>query len=187
MARIVNKMHLQRLTSILSSTKGTIHGGSSNPSTLFIQPTLVTDVLPTDIVFGSELFGPILPILPYKTLPEARATIAGISETPLGLYIMTEDPAEAEYIRAHTSSGGMAINDVMAHVAVTSLPFGGFGQSGMGCYRGKAGIDTFSHRKSVATVATDEAFESLLEWRYATGDREAKYRIFKENLEGKLE
>jgi acyl-CoA reductase-like NAD-dependent aldehyde dehydrogenase len=187
MARIVSETHFQRLTSILSSTKGTILGGSTDQSSLFIEPTVVTDVPEGDILLASELFGPILPILPYKTLKDARATIATISETPLGLYVMTEDPAEASYILRHTHSGGMAVNDVMAHVAVTSLPFGGFGQSGMGNYRGKAGIDTFSHRKSVATVSTDDGFESLLEWRYATGDLEEKYKIYKGNLEAKLE
>ena len=188
MARIVNENHWKRLiTTILDTTNGTVYGGVTNHSSLTISPTLITNLAPTDPVFASEIFGPILPILTYNTLPEARSLISQIDETPLGLYIMTQDPAEAAYIRQFTNSGGMAINDVMAHVAVTSLPFGGFGQSGMGNYRGRAGIKTFSHEKSVATVATDEAFEGLLEWRYATGDLDAKYEIFKENLESKLD
>ncbi len=75
----------------------------------------------------------------------------------------------------------------MSHVAVTSLTFGGFGTSGMGSYRGRAGVDTFSHRRPTAIVPTMKEFEGLLEWRYANGDLEEKYRIFKTNLEGKLE
>jgi acyl-CoA reductase-like NAD-dependent aldehyde dehydrogenase len=134
----------------------------------------------------SEIFGPILPILTYTSLDEVPNIIAQIDRTPLGLYIFTEDMAEAAMIRASTASGGMAINDVMGHVAVTSLAFGGFGMSGMGCYRGKAGIDTLSHRKSVATVPTTGEFESLLEWRYVDGDQEAKFQAFKANLDGKL-
>jgi hypothetical protein len=77
-------------------------------------------------------------------------------------------------------------NDVMGHVAVTSLAFGGFGTSGMGSYRERAGVDTFSHRRPTAIVPTTEEFEGLLEWRYANGDLE-KYKIFKTDLEGKLE
>jgi acyl-CoA reductase-like NAD-dependent aldehyde dehydrogenase len=188
MARIINNSHWNRISSLLSSTKGkVVVGGGSNESSLFIEPTVVTDVSIGDSLLSSEIFGPILPIVTYKTLPEARQIISEIGETPLSLYIMTEDQDEAQYMLQHTRSGGMAINDVMAHVAVTSLPFGGFGQSGMGSYRGKASIDTFSHLKSVATVATSNEFEGLLEWRYATGDREEKFKFFKANLEARLE
>ena len=81
----------------------------------------------------------------------------------------------------------MCTNDVMGHVAVTSLAFGGFGSSGMGSYRGRAGVDTFSHRRSTAIVPTIKDFEGLLEWRCADGDLDEKYKIFKANLEGKLE
>jgi acyl-CoA reductase-like NAD-dependent aldehyde dehydrogenase len=112
--------------------------------------------------------------------------MAKISEEPLGLYVMTEDTAEADFVLKNTRSGGMAINDVMAQVAITSMPFGGIGGSGMGSYRGKTGIDTFSHRKSVATVPTTAEFESMLEWRYANGNAEEKYKFMKENLEAKL-
>ena len=116
--------------------------------------------------------------------------VAKIDPTPLGLYVFTEDMEEAAFIRSHTSSGGMCINDVMGQIFVPSFAFGGFGTSGMGSYRGKASIDTFSHRKSVATVPTSNEFEGLLEWRYADGGKEvlkAKLDGFRANLEGKLE
>jgi hypothetical protein len=116
--------------------------------------------------------------------------IAKVDPTPLSLYVFTEDMEEAAYVRSHTSSGGMCINDVMGHIFVTSFAFGGLGTSGMGNYRGKASIDTFSHRRSVATVPTSEQFEGLLEWRYADGGADvlkAKFDGFRANLEGKLE
>jgi acyl-CoA reductase-like NAD-dependent aldehyde dehydrogenase len=116
--------------------------------------------------------------------------IAEIEATPLALYVFTEDMDEAAYIRDHTSSGGMSINDAMGHMFVTSFAFGGFGTSGMGSYRGRASIDTFSHRKSVANVPTSEGFEGLLEWRYPDGGAavlKAKHEGFRANLEGKLE
>jgi acyl-CoA reductase-like NAD-dependent aldehyde dehydrogenase len=186
MTRIINARHFGRLTSLISSTDGTVFGGNSDQSKLVIEPTLVTDVKLSDQLMVSEIFGPILAIIPYDTLAEVPKIIAQVDPTPLGLYLFSEDPKEADFIRASTSSGGMAINEVMGQVAVTSLAFGGFGTSGFGSYRGKAGIDTFSHRKSVATLPTTAEFEGLLEWRYPNGDREAKFQILKQNLEGKL-
>jgi acyl-CoA reductase-like NAD-dependent aldehyde dehydrogenase len=128
--------------------------------------------------------------LKYTDLKTVPDMIAKIDSTPLALYVFTEDMEEAAYIRDNTSSGGMCINDAMGHMFVTSFAFGGFGTSGMGSYRGKASIDTFSHRKSVANVPTSDMFEGLLEWRYADGSKEvlaAKHQGFRANLEGKLE
>jgi acyl-CoA reductase-like NAD-dependent aldehyde dehydrogenase len=189
LARIINSRHWNRLTSLLESTKGTKFsvGGSSSTETLFIPPTVITDLKKDDAVFQSEIFGPVLPILTFASLSQVPGIVADIDRTSLGLYIFTEDMAEADMIRRHTASGGMAINDVMGHVAVTSLAFGGNGTSGIGSYRGKAGIDTLSHRKSVATVPTSADFEALIEWRYVDGDQEAKFQAFKTNLEGKLD
>ena len=190
MARIINSRHYERLTGLLASTNGNVVGSAaSDPSTLFIAPTVVTNIKVNDPLMASEIFGPILAVMSYPTgqLASVPDTVAQIDRTPLGLYIFTEDLIEAEYVRARTWSGGMCTNDVMGHVAVTSLAFGGFGSSGMGSYRGRAGIDTFSHRKSTAVVPTTKDFEGLLEWRYMDGDLEEKYKIFKANLEGKLE
>jgi aldehyde dehydrogenase (NAD+) len=84
-----NGPHRQRetlkrlITNFLDTTNGTIYGGVTNNSPLTISPTLITNLKPTDPVFASEIFGPILPILTYKTLPEARALISQIDETPL--------------------------------------------------------------------------------------------------------
>jgi acyl-CoA reductase-like NAD-dependent aldehyde dehydrogenase len=190
MARIVSSKHYERLTSLLISTKGkVVTSGVSDATRLFIPPTVVTDLKLTDPLLASEICGPILAVLSYPTgqLASVPDTVAQIDRTPLGLYIFTEDLAEAEYIRSRTWSGGMCTNDVMGHVAVTSLAFGGFGSSGMGSYRGRAGVDTFSHRRSTAIVPTTKEFEGLLEWRYADGDLDEKYKVFKTNLEGKLE
>ena len=190
MARIINSRHYERLTSLLASTRGkVVISGPTDASKLFIPPTIVTNLKVTDSLLTSEIFGPILAVLSFPTgkLASVPDTVAQIDRTPLGLYVFTEDHGEAEYIRSRTWSGGMCTNDVMGHVAVTSLAFGGFGSSGMGSYRGRAGIDTFSHRRSTAIVPTTKEFESLLEWRYANGDLEEKYKVFKTNMEGKLE
>ena len=174
------KANFDRLSSLLKGTKGTIIGSPIDTTSNFVQPTIVTDLSQDDILFESEIFGPILLILTYKTLAEVPDTIESIDGTPLALYLMTEDPEEMSWIRDNTLSGGVAFNDIMAQAAVTGMPFGGVGQSGFGGFHGRAGIDAFSHRKSVVTVPTTEGFEAMMEVRYADGDLEAKYQIMKQ-------
>ena len=190
-ARIINERHFSRVTGLLSATKGTVvSGGHSDESSLFIEPTLITDLETSDAILQEEIFGPVLPILKFTDIKEVPDMIAKIDATPLALYIFTEDVSEAAYVRDHTSSGGMCVNDAMGQMFVTSFAFGGFGTSGMGAYRGKASIDTFSHRKSVATVPTSDGFEGLLEWRYpddGPSALKAKFEGFRANLEVKLE
>lgn len=185
MGRIVNARHWERVTKLLASTKGTIiSGGNSDEAALYIEPTVVSNVALDDPLMLQEIFGPILPVVTVSSLPEACSLITQISDKPLGLYIMTEDTAEVQYIISNTCSGGMAVNDCMTQIAVPNLPFGGIGPSGMGSYHGKASIDTFSHRKSVVDVPKEA--EEAFEWRYPSGDQVAKFTFYKENLEVKL-
>ncbi|KAH8648356.1 aldehyde dehydrogenase [Tricladium varicosporioides] len=185
MGRIVNARHWGRVMGLLASTKGTIiSGGGSDEATLYIEPTVVSNISLDDPLMLQEIFGPILPVVKVSSLPEACSLIPRISDKPLGLYIMTDDPTEVEYIISNCSSGGMAVNDCMTQIAVPNVPFGGIGPSGMGSYHGKASIDTFSHRKSVVNVPKEA--EEAFEWRYASGDQVAKFTFYKENLEAKL-
>jgi acyl-CoA reductase-like NAD-dependent aldehyde dehydrogenase len=183
---VINKSYKanpDRLSSLLKGTKGTIIGSPIDTTSNFVQPTIVTDLSQDDILFESEIFGPILPILTYKTLAEVPDTIESIDGTPLALYLMTENPEEMSWIRDNTLSGGVAFNDIMAQAAVTGMPFGGVGQSGFGSFHGRAGIDAFSHRKSVVIVPPTEGFkanQAMMEVRYADGDLEAKYQIMKQ-------
>lgn len=184
MSSLINDMHFHRIADMLAATKGEVaFGGRQDASKLFIEPTVVLNPSLEDSTIQSEIFGPVLPVLTYKTLPEARQVINRIDPTPLGLYVMTEANDEAEYFFTHIRSGGAAINDPMSQLAVPSVPFGGFGESGMGSYRGKAGFETFSHLKSAVTTFTDPASEKAIEWRYAEGDREEKYQFVKNNIE----
>ncbi|KAI1627855.1 putative aldehyde dehydrogenase [Exophiala viscosa] len=183
MSRLINNMHFHRISDMLAATKGKVaFGGHQDEAKLFVEPTIILDPALDDSTLESEIFGPLLPLITYKTLPEARDLITRIDPTPLGLYVMTEDNEQAEYFFTHIRSGGAAINDPMAQLAVPSVPFGGFGESGMGSYRGKAGFETFSHLKSAVTTFTDPASEQANEWRYALGDREEKFQLLK-NLE----
>lgn len=181
MSSLINDMHYKRIADVLAATKGQIvlGGKRQDPAKRFIEPTVILNPALDDPALSAEIFGPLLPVASYKTQAEARKIINHIDPTPLALYAMTEDNAEAEYFVTNIRSGGAAINDPMSQLAVPSVPFGGFGESGMGSYRGKAGFETFSHLKSVVTTFTDAASEKAIEWRYALGDREEKYRAMK--------
>jgi acyl-CoA reductase-like NAD-dependent aldehyde dehydrogenase len=131
-----------------------------------------------------RIFGPILPIVFVSSVPDACKLIPKIHEKPLGLHILTEDPAELEYVVKNTTSGGASLNDVMTQIAISILPFGGVGPSGMASYHGKASIDTFSHRKSVVHIPKEA--EDGFEWRCPSGDQVGKFNFYKTNLEAKL-
>jgi coniferyl-aldehyde dehydrogenase len=115
-----------------------------------IPPTLILN--PTDdmLVMQEEIFGPVLPVMTYKTLAEAIGYV-NAHDRPLGLYYFGADAAEQEQVLAHTTSGGVTVNDVIFHVAQEELPCGGVGPSGMGSYHGVDGFREFSHRKSIYT------------------------------------
>jgi acyl-CoA reductase-like NAD-dependent aldehyde dehydrogenase len=144
----------------------------------------VTDVTIDDSLMSEEVFGPIMPVMRYDTIDEACRRIAHISKEPLGLYVMSEDQNDFDYVLEHTISGGVSLNDTMTQIAVPNLPFGGFGGSGMGAYHGKMSIDTFSHRRSVVQVPKEA--EEAFEWRYPTGNQQEKFEFYKANLEAKL-
>jgi len=99
-------------------------------------------------VMQEEIFGPVLPI---KTVADTDAAIAYVNahDRPLGLYYFGHDAAEERRVLERTISGGVTVNDVVFHVSMEDLPFGGVGPSGMGSYHGIDGFRTFSHAKSI--------------------------------------
>ena len=99
-------------------------------------------------VLQKEIFGPILPIIPYRELAEAVAYINS-RPRPLALYYFDYNRENAEYIIKNTHSGGVLVNDTVIHVPQDTIPFGGIGQSGMGHYHGHAGFLAFSKEKGV--------------------------------------
>jgi coniferyl-aldehyde dehydrogenase len=113
-----------------------------------IPPTLVLN--PTDdmAIMKDEIFGPLLPVKTYSDVSETIDYVNG-HPRPLGLYYFGNDKAEQEKVLSKTTSGGVSVNDVVMHVAMEDLPFGGIGPSGMGSYHGIDGFRTFSHAKAV--------------------------------------
>ncbi|WP_260957408.1 coniferyl aldehyde dehydrogenase [Pseudomonas citri] len=99
-------------------------------------------------VMQDEIFGPLLPIVPYENLDQAFAYI-NRRPRPLALYYFGYNKAEQQRVLHETHSGGVCLNDTLLHVAQDDMPFGGIGASGMGHYHGHEGFLTFSKAKGV--------------------------------------
>ena len=109
---------------------------------------LLLDVTDEMQVMQDEIFGPLLPVVPYDEIGQALAYV-NARPRPLALYYFGYDRAEQRHVLRHTHSGGVCLNDTLLHVAQDDLPFGGVGPSGMGHYHGHDGYLTFSKAKGV--------------------------------------
>lgn len=153
-ASIISDHHHARLLGLLEDAR---HRGAKCQPLLTgddsmcgrkLMPYVLLDVPPEARVMQEEIFGPLLPVIPYKTLEQAIAWING-RDRPLALYLFDNDRARVNRTLAVTRSGGVTVNDCMLHVAQDDLPFGGVGASGMGHYHGQEGFCTFSKARSV--------------------------------------
>jgi aldehyde dehydrogenase (NAD+) len=151
-ARIINDGHFERLKNMLDG-QNIIYGGKFNPATRYVSPTLVQNPPMESGLMGEEIFGPVLPILTYRTSDDIR-TIVSRYEKPLAWYVFSEDSRMIDQIVRDYPAGGICINDTVVQYANRRLPFGGIGHSGMGAYHGKRTFDTFTHYKPVVKRAT---------------------------------
>jgi coniferyl-aldehyde dehydrogenase len=110
--------------------------------------TILRNVTGDMKVMQEEIFGPILPIKTYDSMDEV-VDYVNANDRPLGLYYFGTDKTEEEKVLSRTTSGGVTVNDVIFHVAMDDLPFGGVGPSGMGHYHGYDGFKEFSHQRAV--------------------------------------
>ncbi len=149
---IINEKHFSRLVGLMQSGKAVI-GGGTDASRRFIEPTLLDDVDIYSPIMQEEIFGPILPMLPYADIRECIEYIVAHAR-PLALYVFSADPAVERLVLDSCPFGGGCINDTLVHAASSFLPFGGVGASGMGSYHGKRSFDTFTHYRSVVKKAT---------------------------------
>ena len=149
---MVNQKHFDRICSLILPQK-VVFGGKSDPQTLRIQPTIMDHVSPDDAVMQQEIFGPLLPVLPYDDIEDALSFIKS-REHPLALYLFSSDKALQRRVLQSVPFGGGCINDTIIHLATSRMGFGGVGSSGMGSYHGKKSFDTFSHQKSIVKKST---------------------------------
>ena len=145
--KIINKKHFDRILKLINQNK-VVYGGKSNRDTLQIEPTVLDCVTPTDAIMQEEIFGPLMPILTYKTIDEAERFVTE-REKPLAFYLFTQKKEVEQRFLNYVSFGGGCVNDTIVHLATSEMGFGGVGNSGMGSYHGKKSFDTFSHEKSI--------------------------------------
>ena len=145
--RIVNERHHARVSELMAGQE-LAFGGGTCVEDCHIEPTVLRNVSPDSPIMESEIFGPVLPVLPVKGLDQAIEFV-NRGEKPLALYLFSSDAGAEERVLGETSSGGACINGTIMHIGNSKMPFGGVGPSGMGSYHGRYSFETFSHRKSV--------------------------------------
>ncbi len=145
--RLVNTQRLEKMISYLS--QGTVaHGGRYQKEDRYLEPTLLTNVSPDAPVMQEEIFGPILPVLTFRT-PEEALKIIEQNPNPLAFYVFTSSKQREKGWLESVAFGGGCVNNTAWHLTNHHLPFGGRGASGTGRYHGKHSFDTFTHEKSV--------------------------------------
>ena len=159
--RIINERHFNRILSLIAGSTAAA-GGRSDRERMRIEPTVLYPVTESDPVMQEEIFGPVLPVIPYRDLDDAISFVRG-REKPLALYVFSRDRAAIDKVLSSLSFGGGCVNDTVVHLTAPELPFGGVGNSGMGSYHGKRGFEAFTHDKAVM----DKALWMDLPVRYA--------------------
>lgn len=151
-ARIVDDRTHKRLGELLKSAvdagaKVEI-GGDLDASERYIAPTILSNVDSSNPIMDDEIFGPIMPIIPYRTLDEAIAAIQSRAK-PLAMYIFSNNQKNIDRLLDTSTAGGTTINNTLIHFANGDLPFGGVGESGQGNYHGFFGFRNLSHERAV--------------------------------------
>ncbi len=164
-AAIISPRHHARLQAMLAAAEADgaklqiiNTGGVATEGARQMLPVLVFDAPPDCKLLQEEIFGPILPVLPYDSLDEAIEYI-NARPRPLALYWFGTDNTAQAKVLAQTVSGGVTINDTLMHIAHENLPFGGIGESGWGSYHGEAGFLRLTMQKPV-----------LVQSKWARGD-----------------
>lgn len=146
-AHIINESNYVRLLQLINEDK-IYFGGHFDTDSLYIEPTVLYPVTESDLCMQEEIFGPILPIIPFKRLDEA-IQIVQRHPKPLACYLFGQDKKRINHLLKHLSFGGGCINDTILHLVSPKVPFGGVGYSGMGAYHGYESFNTFTHKKTI--------------------------------------
>ncbi|MFT3982187.1 MAG: aldehyde dehydrogenase [Ferruginibacter sp.] len=150
--KIINERQFDRLVKYLG--EGTIvQGGRHDKTKLYIEPTVITGITAGSAVMQEEIFGPLLPVIPFEEQQEALKIIAQ-HKNPLAFYVFTSSSTKEKEWIDKVAFGGGCVNNASLHLTNHQLPFGGRGNSGIGCYHGKYSFDTFSHSKAVMKSPT---------------------------------
>ena len=163
---IISDRHLERLEGLVEQARAAgvrvvSLGGEGDAARRQLPVSLVIDPPATLGVMTEEVFGPVLPIVPYDTIEDAVDHVND-GERPLALYVFAHDAAVAEQVLAMTTSGGACVNTCAAHAALPSMGFGGIGQSGSGRHHGVEGFREFSNPRGVFVRGEGDLIEAFL-------------------------
>lgn len=150
--RIISRQRLDILTDYLKHGR-IVTGGTVEPDSLYMAPTLMDEVPLDSPLMQEEIFGPILPIITFTELDEV-VNIVRKNRWPLAAYLFTDNRKTENELLEKLEFGGGCINNCIVHVGNPNLPFGGVGNSGMGRYHGKASFDLFSNHKAMMRSGT---------------------------------
>lgn len=152
---IISDRHLDRVGALLDEARARQSrivaledGEAVDAATRRMPMFLVVDPAKDLGIMKDEIFGPILPVVPYDHLDDAIAFI-NAGERPLGLYVFGSDGSAIDRVLNETTSGGAAVNACATQSALPSMGFGGSGMSGMGRHHGVEGFREFSNPRGV--------------------------------------
>jgi aldehyde dehydrogenase (NAD+) len=147
--RIINLHNFEALKRSMSGEK-VLSGGNTNPDDLYIEPTLIDNPDRGSYLMKHEIFGPVLPVIPYDTEQDIYNYIESY-EKPLAFYVFSNHTKFIRRLINNHAFGGGTVNDTLVHFVNQKLPFGGVGYSGVGAYHGKHSFDTFTDEKGITT------------------------------------
>ncbi|RDD85127.1 aldehyde dehydrogenase family protein [Streptomyces parvulus] len=195
---VINEKNFDRISNLVNdavakgaqTVLGVSEGGRAalaDRATRRIPPTILLGVTDEMLIADEEIFGPVLVVYPYDDIKEVIEYVID-RPSPLAAYWYGDDSEDFREFRRRTASGGMARNDFAVQMFQHDVPFGGVGQSGMGAYHGKAGFDTFSHRRAVTTsqLPVPFAVQSVTFNEEETGQTRARISSALDRVTGRL-
>lgn len=150
--RIINEANVVRLAELMQAGN-CVYGGQFVQKDRYFAPTIIDQPAEDTALMQEEIFGPILPVLPFHSLDEAISFV-NKRPKPLALYLFSRNSKHLKKLTDQISAGGVTVNDTIMHFTNAKLPFGGIGNSGLGSYHGKASFEAFSHFKPIMKRAT---------------------------------
>ena len=161
---IISERHMVRLRNAVQEAEAAgarvVQYAGETPDRVMLYPKLVVDPPRDGLLMQEEIFGPVLPVVPYDTVDEVIAFVTS-KPRPLALYLFTDSEEMQSKIIGNCKSGGVTVNGTLLHYAMENLPFGGIGPSGMGAYHGRDGFRRFSHARAVHKIGKINMFEKL--------------------------
>ena len=165
---IISQRHLDRLDALLAEAEARQarvirleDGGEARSGKRQAPIALVLDPPPDLRIMQEEIFGPILPVIPYDHVEEAIQHV-NEGDRPLGVYVFGDDVATIDHILSETTSGGAAVNAAAIQAGLKALGFGGVGMSGMGRHHGEDGFREFSNQRGVVVRGEGPNFDALV-------------------------